>query len=328
MGEIPRSSEEENIEPVPQQSEQRSVFGSLEKRDYVTNRAYDQYLSHFSLPEKELEGRKVLDIGAGASTFISEVNERFGALGTVAVAMDPMYASLGNSFEEFTHNIGEEKMNWKTMKGNTANEEQSYQQIKATQNKVSGSHQELPFADNSFDLVLANNSISQYKDRGITKKALQEALRVANEHGEVRMNYIDLRHDKKTKELYLETFEDQTKQMQKEAYELKLAAAPDRELFEILKELEDAGLSIYAVQKWPRQGSGRMARLMNRGPTYALIIRKDKEIPEIDKTKSSASLKKLFFKASPDGFHVPSMDLPVRPKEEEEDPEKHTDFTS
>lgn len=309
---------EPNMYENPEEPKREPAFNSPEERK-ITDRTYGQYIDGLCLPEQELESKTVLDIGSGLSDFPTRANKKFKESGTVVVALDSMYESLGKNFEEFKENAKKANMDWvsKAVSSNLTEAcEKAYKMVKEDAHKMAGSHQELPFGDENFDLVLANNSITQYKDREITKTALKEALRVVKESGEVRILPADLRWDRMKESLYVHTFEAPNPETKEEAKKLELDIGPDREIFEILREIEGGGVNFYAAVK-PRKRRpmlGRLSRLAgDLGPTYSLILRKDGQLPNIIK---EGILKKLSFKDSPDGFHVPSVEIDLIDQED------------
>jgi ubiquinone/menaquinone biosynthesis C-methylase UbiE len=285
-------AEQESLKP------EEPVFKSPEER-LVTDRGYEQYLNSFCMAEKELAGKKVLDIGSGISEFPVRANEKLKESGTMVVALDPMYASLGQNFEEFKDIVRKANMEL-VSKAKERDPKTAFEKIKSAPNKLAGSHQELPFDDESFDLVLANNSITQYEDRGITKKALEEAIRVTTEHGEIRVQPADLKWDKDAKSFYVCSFGERTDKTRKEADELGIATPPDREIFKILQGTENEGLNLYATLQHKRFGRHAM-------PYYSLILRKDEQVPNVNQ----GLLYKLSFQNSPDGFHMASEKIEV-----------------
>lgn len=294
-----------NPDEIQEKPETGPVFKSPEERK-VTDRTFEQYLKHFCLPETELAGKKVLDIGSGLSDFSSKANEKFKESGTMVVALDPVYQLLGKDFREFKKNIKKANMDWISVAGGVSDPERAYKKIKNAPNKIAASHQEIPLEDGSIDLILASNSLTQYKNREITKKALKEAGRVIKEDGEIRIQPADLRWDWQAEALYVSTFEAPTEETRKEAKELGLTIAPDKEIFSILKEMEEAGFTLYATVKPPeRRKPGRLGIL--QGPAYTLIFRKDDRIPAVE--GKGAHLIKLSFRDSPDGYHVSSAEI-------------------
>lgn len=273
----------------------------LERR-LVTDRTYKQYLEHFSLSEHQLEGKKILDIGAGLSDFTEKANEKFGDKGSIAVAVDPMYGSLGDDLREFEQNVQDAGMDLRSKQDIRKGIGAAYERAKGSPNKIAASHQDLPFADGSFDLIFAHNSITQYKDREVTRRAISEGARVMAENGEFRISPADLRFDLNNGILYVSTFDSPTDDSRKEAYEMRLPVAVDRQMFAILKEFEESGLNFYAIAKAPSGYRHPRARAM-MGASFFLAIRKDDKIPEIS---GKSTLRKLSFRNSEDGVHVPS----------------------
>ncbi|MCX6723356.1 MAG: methyltransferase domain-containing protein [Candidatus Staskawiczbacteria bacterium] len=265
------------------------------------------------MPETELESKAepkiIVDIGAGLSNFSLETNKRFKDSGTVAVAVDPVYQSLGTDFKKFEENVG--RANMETL--SLDNPEDAYREIKDAPNKVAGSHQELPFGDESVDLVLANHAITQYDDKEITRQALQEARRVVKEHGEIRISPANIGLDKRENApsyyyigdvKYIDSKKSQNTEVVEEAEKLGLPLPPDRELFKIFKELEDTGLNFYVVKYGPKSNT-RMARFARNSSPWTIILRKDDQLPNVEIGSDRGVFFKLAFGKSSDGFHVP-----------------------
>ncbi|MFA5986995.1 MAG: methyltransferase domain-containing protein [Parcubacteria group bacterium] len=278
------------------QNQKKPDFQSPEERK-VTDRTYKQYLKNFCLSEEELSSKKILDIGSGLSDFSVETSKKFQESGVMVVGMDPIYSFLGSNVKKFKKNIIRSNMDWKSFADRSGNLEPAYEKIKEAPYKVSGSHQNLPFKEESFDLVLANNSITQYKDREITRNALKEAVMMIKEDGEIRIQPANLRGDWGKKCLYMHTFEAPTLETREEANQLGLEIGPDREVFDIFKELESAGFQIYATVKEHMLPLTRKYNFQ-----CSIIIRKDDQSPNV----LEAKLRKLSFKDSTDNFHIPS----------------------
>lgn len=301
--------------PSPE-GDDKKQFESPESRK-VTERTYEQYLEYFCLPEDELRGRNVLDIGAGLSTFAKEANSKFGKTGTMVVAMDPLYSSMNGDFKGFNERVAHANMQLKVVSDRLKTPAQLYREVKSSPYKVAGSHQDLPFRKGSFDLVLASNSVLQYKDRGITERALQQISEVLKPDGEMRLQPADLQWDNQTQSLYIHTFEAPTKETLAEARALGLIIAPDKGVFEIFRKLEETGSTFYSTSRINRSGHplmgmrGMMKGLVNQ-VKYSLIMRRDASIPKVDELMQ---LRKLSFKESPDGYHVPSTEIPLETDE-------------
>jgi len=281
--------------------EEAKKFISPEHR-WVTFRSYEEYLSYFCLPESELAGKRILDIGSGLSGFAKKAAEKFEHTGTTVVALDPVYEDLGEDIQEFRGNI--EKAGMEIKPG--VDVEKKYKEIISTPGKVAGSHQDLPIREGSVDLVLANNSITQYKDRILTKRVLKEISQVLTPNGEVRIQPADLAWDKNKGDFYVHTFERPTPETRMDAEEQGVVMGPDREMFKILKEFEKLGFTLYAT----------VSINLKKGPfsrprfkmAVSVIARKDNQIPKVE---NLYELYKLSFKNSPDDFHVSSLKVPL-----------------
>lgn len=127
--------------------EQSSYYLQEAKRASRTNRGFFYYLEVFDLKEKDLIGKKVLDIGEGDSNFAAVCEER----GLAKVfALDAGYA---NKPPVYTHR------------------------------KLAGAVQALPFKDGSFDEVISSYLMMWVrKDRA---RAIKEMLRVTGANGRV-----------------------------------------------------------------------------------------------------------------------------------------------
>jgi ubiquinone/menaquinone biosynthesis C-methylase UbiE len=291
----------------------RPAFVSPQEK-LVTNRTYEEYLEQFQLPEDELRGKCILDVGAGFSNFSKEGNERLKDSETMIVALDPTYELLSESKSvgEYINKLGPANLSIKNTSGNSETWQDRFETIKNTPYKVAGSHQHLPFAEGTFNLALAHNSILQFKDREITRRALHEIIEVLAEDGEIRIIPSDLRWDMGAHSFYMATFEAPTPATLEEARTLNLQIAPDRVIFDIFKELEGQGCSIYTKMSPPKvtsAGIARLKRFMGRdsGRLYSFIIRKDGTVPVV--SDPTSSFYKLNFSKSPDGFHVPSEEV-------------------
>lgn len=286
--------------------ESPNSFQSPEKK-FITPRTYEEYISQFRLSENALRGKKILDIGSGLSNFSKKGNEKFADAGTTVIALDPTYSFLGADINEFKENLG--VANLETKQLGAGNIENAYEEIKESPLKIAGSHQHLPFAPGTFDLALAHNSILQFKDREITKNALEEVGKVISENGELRILPADIAYDFARNSFYIRTFEGPTPERKEEAKKYGLTFPPDRETFAILQAYEQAGYKIYAANNPPSKATMRMRRLIPIIPTYSLIIRKDNEVPHVE---GRGVLYRLSFQNSQDGFHVSSehVELP------------------
>ena len=284
------------------QPAQKHEFISPEKRK-VTPRSYETYLKQFDLSEDALEGKHILDIGAGLSDFSSKANEKFKESGTMAVPLDPVYAFFGGDFQEFKDALGSANLESGWTERELFELEQRYHDLKSQPNKIAGSHQQLPFKEKSMDLVLAHNSITQYKDREITRHALDEMLRSLKEHGEIRIVPVDMLWDQQATSWYLHTFEPATPEGLEEMRKTGMIQG-DPDMFSIFRALEEHGVNFYLAVRFSRVG-----RKMQQHT--ALVIRTDQTIPHVE---GAGRLEKLSFGQSHDQHHVPSERIPIQEK--------------
>lgn len=274
----------------------------------ITPRNYEAYKRMFCLSEQDMEREKILDVGSGLSNFAPESAERFGDEAPTVVAMDPMYANLGDDLYEFTDELQGANLELEQLGKTWSAIEKQYEQVKQHPFNVAASHQEgLPFAKGSFDKILANNSMLQFKDRNISRKAFENVLEVMSDHGELRIMPADFAWDSAGGSLYVHSFEKPTPESIQEAEALGLRIGPDRETFKVFRELEEAGYTMYAAvpPSDPNRGQsrGRLGVMRQILTPYCLILRRDSEMPVME---GPASMLKLSFKDSKDGFHVPT----------------------
>lgn len=296
---------------------ERPKFQSPEFRQ-VTERTYEQYLEYFALPEELLKGKRIIDIGSGFSNFVEIVNKRFGRSGTRAIGVDPVYAFFKDDFEKFKKSLEGTKLFldfvYGARPGRWAESQEEWQQarkkfytdflqeIKSSEAHIAGRHQELSFKDESVDLIMANNSLTLFKDREIIRQSLAELLRVLKNDGEIRLHPLNLRWRDREKSVCLSGYGEMTDEEIAEAE--KTGKYPDKKFFNILKELEESGIKLYSF-------SVKLPVADLEGKTEIefgnIILRKDDKIPEVDeKIENFHELRKLNFAKSSDDFYIPS----------------------
>ncbi|MFE6498335.1 class I SAM-dependent methyltransferase [Kitasatospora sp. NPDC057738] len=161
----------------------------------VSARSFAEYRAMFALGERDLEQR-ILDCPAGAASFVAEAGRR----GVDAVAVDLQYAEhreeLGLLVERETafkrELLVKETEGWDRswyadaddmIRQWTANARTFRADIAARPERyVAGSLPQLPFADDSFDLVLSSHLLFSYGNRldeDFHRAALLELARVA-----------------------------------------------------------------------------------------------------------------------------------------------------
>ncbi|GAB7187310.1 hypothetical protein ATKI12_7141 [Kitasatospora sp. Ki12] len=167
----------------------------------VSARSFEEYRAMFALTDRDLDQR-ILDCPAGAASFVAGAGRR----GIDAVAVDRQYAhhreELGLLVERETgfkrdllvRETAGYTSTWYTdaddlIRQWTANARDFRADIAARPDRyVAGSLPELPFADDSFDLVLSSHLIFSYGNRlgrDFHRAALLELARVARR--EVRL---------------------------------------------------------------------------------------------------------------------------------------------
>ncbi|BCJ86331.1 class I SAM-dependent methyltransferase [Effusibacillus dendaii] len=171
----------------------------------MTSRSFREYQSMFALQENVLKSGPILDVAAGASSFTAEAN----LLGLQSYAVDPLYHLTA----EQMHQHGRKEIEESTAKlekiahrydwsfyGDLATHRQNredslerfisdYKTGRGSRYKI-GSLPRLPFAGNSFSLVLCNHFLFLYQeqfDYDFHLQSVRELIRVCRTGGEVRI---------------------------------------------------------------------------------------------------------------------------------------------
>lgn len=121
----------------------------------VTRRGPIRYLEQLRLWAYDFRGKKVLDVGAGKSSFSGRINQVYEATGTSAYALD-LISSSTNPYEK----------------------------------RVQGSAFEMPFKDSEFDLVVSIWFLQNLEKGSDITKALNEMIRVTKPGGEIRVAHV------------------------------------------------------------------------------------------------------------------------------------------
>lgn len=172
----------------------------------MTCRSYEEYERMFSLEESLLNKGKILDIAAGASSFVAKANMK----GYDAVAVDPLY---NLTLEEMTiHGQKEMKaateklaknahlFEWEDYKNLDHHDKirkqsfqlflEQYQKDKVKRQYIPGSLPSLPFKRETFSLVLCNHFLFLYQEQfnfQFHLEAIQEMIRVTKKGGIIRI---------------------------------------------------------------------------------------------------------------------------------------------
>ncbi len=172
----------------------------------MTCRSYQEYKDMFVLGDLLKKKRVILDVAGGASSFICEVNN----LGHEAVAADPLYelscdrikfkaeehmADAAEKLGRLRHNY-----DWKyygSIENHLDMRRQSlelflshYRNFANINRYIASSLPELPFAENTFDLILCSHFLFLYEDQfdfEFHVSSIQELVRICRPNGEVRI---------------------------------------------------------------------------------------------------------------------------------------------
>lgn len=193
-----------------------------------TDRGLEEYLSSLELSPEDLRNRTILDVGGGTRRFLKEAKQIDSESNIITV--DPFYALPPNErierirgrFERFIENISrienpslsllrnvaaagypaldeedQPAANWREVLAQyyTEKAEQSY--LDSTdpdlnEHTVAGSAESLPFSTESFDLLLANYSVTMNSHLSSEKEEVfREFHRVLRSGGQVRIMPIE-----------------------------------------------------------------------------------------------------------------------------------------
>ncbi|TVY06658.1 class I SAM-dependent methyltransferase [Paenibacillus cremeus] len=183
-----------------------------EKRKYeqigvaMTCRSYEEYVRMFALREEMLGSGPILDVSAGASSFVAYACGR----GKQAVAADPLYRMAVEEIREHgrqeietsTAKLAglEDRFDWTfygSLDQHQAMRERSLQRF-VTDYELDTDHQRyiaaglpsLPFESNTFELVMCSHFLFLYHeqfDYSFHRDAVKELFRVCRPGGEVRI---------------------------------------------------------------------------------------------------------------------------------------------
>ncbi|PKO19802.1 hypothetical protein CVU37_02075 [candidate division BRC1 bacterium HGW-BRC1-1] len=166
----------------------------------ITSRPYREYCDMFALTTGDLHDRRILDCGAGGSSFCAEGR----ALGMDITAADPHYDLAGEQMAELAR-AGMDRANrfitenirnytWRyfadmadynrTRTESTHKFIDHYQQPASHGMYVAAGLPELPFEDGEFDLSLCGHFLFTYADRldfDFHEAALRELVRVSRD---------------------------------------------------------------------------------------------------------------------------------------------------
>jgi SAM-dependent methyltransferase len=172
----------------------------------MTCRSYEEYEKMFSLEQSLLKKGKILDVAAGASSFVAEAKMK----GYDAVAVDPLYKM---TIDEMTKHgqreleAATEKLTkyahlyvWEGYKNLEHHDQlrkhalelflEQYRHDKNKEFFIPAALPCLPFEDNTYTLVLCNHFLFLYQEQFNNQfhlKAIQEMIRVTKKGGVIRV---------------------------------------------------------------------------------------------------------------------------------------------
>ncbi|WP_394542752.1 class I SAM-dependent methyltransferase [Priestia aryabhattai] len=172
----------------------------------MTCRSYGEYEKMFLLEDDFLKKGKILDVAAGASSFIAEANER----GYDAVAVDPLYdltveqmtlhgqKEMKEATEKLAKNISSFSWNsYKNLEEHDTIREDSfklflnhYKENPIKKRFITGNLPNLPFDDGAFSFVLCNHFLFLYQEQfdfEFHLQAIREMIRVTKKGGMIRI---------------------------------------------------------------------------------------------------------------------------------------------
>jgi ubiquinone/menaquinone biosynthesis C-methylase UbiE len=172
----------------------------------MTSRSFAEYEKMFMLQTEQLQGRRVLDVAGGASSFTTEARK----LGILSEAVDPLYEKSSEEIDKH----GRQEIELVAAKMEKLQKVYDWTFYGSLQNHTAGrvkslegfvedfsSHDVearyhaaclpvLPFEQESFDLVLCSHFLFLYEeqfDYDFHLAAVRELIRVAKSGGEVRI---------------------------------------------------------------------------------------------------------------------------------------------
>jgi SAM-dependent methyltransferase len=146
-------------------------------------RGLSEYEKNLGIRVEDLKGKTILDIGSCYSQFQKECEDKHGIF---IIALDPHYATpyriLANDPFDAFESLKDYLEVYENRKG-----------------KIAGINEVLPFVDNSFDVILSDDSSFYYSDTNyrnlkfrceMVKQMFEEILRVLKPSGEAHIGEI------------------------------------------------------------------------------------------------------------------------------------------
>lgn len=151
---------------------------------YVTGRTREVLCEHLYMRDEDFLGKVSLSIGNGLSNLPKHVNQL--SADTCCFGVDPSYALLETSYEEFCKNIGRHNLA-PHGKYTTKQVYEEFRQGVASGTYIAATGEHLPFKDGGVDVVIIANVIDNLSDHDTVLGILDEVDRVLKFEGEIRI---------------------------------------------------------------------------------------------------------------------------------------------
>ncbi len=244
-----------------------------DQKIFVTARRLEGILEQAHLDQEMLRGNKTLSVGNGLSDFVERTNE-IGD-GTFAVGVDPLYGSLSDSYDSFFR-----AMTDKNLEPHpdmlTPEVYEKFKRGVSENTYVAGTGEKLPFANETFDLVVAAHIVDNVGDDQLAENIILECLRTIQPHGELRIPEVSMIRSRSEGEMIMR-IENFTFSSSVERYK-KIFATLENEGFSIFSP-RNIGTRFHqpgGIREYMKESGDRDAQSYE-----GIIIRKDDQAPEV-----------------------------------------------
>ena len=215
----------ENKKPI-NVNEQESAEASLK-----TEGGLNYYESHLQITDEDLRNKEILDLGSGPTTlFAKEAEERIP--GAKITSLD--FSFDKSRLEEHGNDFNDPRSGWKLERSEAEGKT-------GGDRKVSGLFTNLPFRDESFDLVVSSGAMPLYlTNPEQIKEAFREVARVLRQGGKAHLgpvtftDVVDKDFTKSVKETHRKHPSEESKKVFMEA----LKEIKDQTSFKFLPEIK------------------------------------------------------------------------------------------
>lgn len=155
------------------------------ERTFITDSDFEYNQKVIGFPN-DIVGKRILDVGSGVSIAVEELAKR----GAIAYGIDPIYSDRNRIWQSYQRTI-------RMGHTNTTYDEKLKGSVKdflddhlSNGRYIAASATNLPFRDNSLDLVYSNQCLTAFlvKDQETFLRAIAEAVRVLKSGGSLRIH--------------------------------------------------------------------------------------------------------------------------------------------